>query len=108
MTTPSGQSEIEAYRDEGADPPALVVMAGGTEARYLLRSLTDLHVMLKAHGDWMPLGSVDEQKTAAEGTVEAWAPDRLRTLWAAGRAEKGPPGTLRELRATGDGGAGTG
>ena len=29
--------------------------------------------MLKAHGDWMPLGSADEQKPAAEGTVEAWA-----------------------------------
>jgi hypothetical protein len=28
--------------------------------------------MLKAHGDWMPLGSADEQKPAAEGTVEAW------------------------------------
>lgn len=29
--------------------------------------------MLRAHGDWMPLGSADEQKPAAEGTVEAWA-----------------------------------
>jgi hypothetical protein len=29
--------------------------------------------MLKAHGDWMLLGSADEQKPAAEGTVEAWA-----------------------------------
>lgn len=28
--------------------------------------------MLKAHGDCMPLGSADEQKPAAEGTVEAW------------------------------------
>jgi len=28
--------------------------------------------MLKAHGDWMPLGSADEQKPAAAGTVEAW------------------------------------
>ena len=28
--------------------------------------------MLKDHGDWMPLGSADEQKPAAEGTVEAW------------------------------------
>jgi hypothetical protein len=30
--------------------------------------------MLKEHGDWMLLGSADEQKPAAEGTVEAWAP----------------------------------
>jgi hypothetical protein len=29
--------------------------------------------MLKAHGDWMPLGNADEQKPAADGTVEAWA-----------------------------------
>jgi hypothetical protein len=29
--------------------------------------------MLKRHGDWMPLGSADEQKPAADGTVEAWA-----------------------------------
>ena len=28
--------------------------------------------MLKAHGDWMDLGGVDEQKPAKEGTVEAW------------------------------------
>jgi hypothetical protein len=55
------------------DPPALVVVAGGTEVRYLLRSLADLQAMLTARGDWMPLGSADEQKTAGEGTVEAWA-----------------------------------
>jgi hypothetical protein len=73
LKTPSGQSDIQAYRDQEADPPALVVVAGGTEVRYLLRSLTDLHAMLKARGDWMPLGSADEQKAAAEGTVEAWA-----------------------------------
>ena len=29
--------------------------------------------MLKAHGDWMLLGSADEQQTAVEGSVEAWA-----------------------------------
>ena len=73
LKTPSGQSEIEAYRDELSDPPALVVIASKTEVRYLLRSITDLHAMLKTHGDWMPLGSADEQKTPAEGTVEAWA-----------------------------------
>ena len=31
--------------------------------------------MLRAHGDWMPLGSADEQKDAAPGTVEAWGRD---------------------------------
>ncbi|MDX6592051.1 MAG: hypothetical protein QOJ13_1247, partial [Gaiellales bacterium] len=29
--------------------------------------------MLKERGDWVPLGSADEQKPAGEGTVEAWA-----------------------------------
>lgn len=29
--------------------------------------------MLVAHGDWIALGSADEQKPAGEGTVEAWA-----------------------------------
>jgi hypothetical protein len=28
--------------------------------------------MLPVHGPWMPLGSTDEQKPAASGTVEAW------------------------------------
>ncbi len=73
LKTPSGQSEFTAFRDESLDPPALVVQVGKTELRYQLRCLNDLHTMLKAHGDWMPLGSADEQKTAAEGTVEAWA-----------------------------------
>ncbi len=73
LKTPPGTSEFEAYRDESADPPALVVQVGKTEVRYHLRGLDDLHAMLKRQGDWMPLGSADEQKPAAEGTVEAWA-----------------------------------
>src|SRR5262249_20912912 len=73
LRTPSGSSEFTAFRDETLDPPALVVQVGKTELRYHLRCLTDLHAMLRAHGDWMLLGSADEQKPAAEGTVEAWA-----------------------------------
>ena len=73
LTTPSGSSEFIAFRDESAEPPALVVQVGKTELRYHLRCLDDLHAMLKKHGDWMLLGSADEQKPAAEGTVEAWA-----------------------------------
>jgi len=72
LKTPPGKSEYLAYRDETADPPALVVIVGKTELRYQLRCITDLHAMLKERGDWMPLGSADEQKPAAEGTVEAW------------------------------------
>jgi len=73
LQTPSGGSEYTAFRDEGLDPPALVVQVGKTELRYHLRCLDDLHAMLKARGDWVPLGSVDEQKPAAGGTVGAWA-----------------------------------
>jgi hypothetical protein len=72
LKTPPGTSEYTAYRDESAKPPALVVNVGKTELRYHLSALKDLHAMLKSHGDWMPLGSADEQKSAAEGTVEAW------------------------------------
>ena len=72
LKTPPMSSEYEAYRDDALDPPALVVQVGKTELRYHLRCIDDLHAMLKAHGDWMPLGDADEQKPAAEGTVEAW------------------------------------
>jgi hypothetical protein len=73
LRTPPGKSEYTAFRDDSLDPPALVVQVGTTEVRYHLRCLDDLHAMLAATGDWMPLGSADEQKPAAEGTVEAWA-----------------------------------
>lgn len=81
LKTPSGSSEFEAYRDESLSPPALVVQVGKTELRYDLHCIRDLHSMLKAHGDWMLLGSADEQKPAADGTVEAW-----------GRSTKNPIG----------------
>jgi len=81
LKTPPGTSEFEAYRDESSDPPALVVQVGSTQLRYRLRCIEDLHSMLKAHGDWMLLGSADEQKPAVDGTVEAW-----------GRSPKNPVG----------------
>jgi hypothetical protein len=72
LRTPPGSSEYLAYRDRDTDPPALVVLVGATQLRYQLRCIEDLHAMLAAHRDWMALGSADEQKPAAEGTVEAW------------------------------------
>jgi hypothetical protein len=72
LKTPSGSSEYVMYRAEDADPPAIVCVVGKTELRYHLRAIEDLHAMLKKHGDWMLLGSADEQKPAADGTVEAW------------------------------------
>lgn len=81
LKTPPGTSEYTAYRDETLDPPTLVVQVGKTEVRYQLRAIDDLHKMLKQRGDWMPLGGADEQKPAAEGSVEAW-----------GRSAKNPVG----------------
>jgi len=83
LKTPPGKSEYQAYRDQAADPPALVVIVGKTELRYQLRCLEDLREMLKEHGDWLPLGSADEQKPAAEDTVEAWgrSPDNPVGGW---------------------------
>ena len=49
LTTPPGKAEYQMWRDEQADPPALVCQVGSTQLRYL-------HAMLVTHGDWMPLG----------------------------------------------------
>ena len=73
LTTPSGSSEYQMYRDASLDPPAIVCQVGSTQLRYHLRAIDDLHAWLKQQGDWVPLGSADEQKAAAPGTVEAWA-----------------------------------
>ena len=73
LKTPSLGSEILMHRDEGHDPQVLVCTVGSTVLHYDLRIIEDLHQMLKDHGDWVPLGNADEQKPAAEGSVEAWA-----------------------------------
>ena len=49
-----------------------MVQVGKTLLRYHLRCIDDLAAALKKHGDWMALGSADEQKPAKDGTVEAW------------------------------------
>jgi hypothetical protein len=72
LTTPPGTAPYQAYRDPGADPPALVVQVGKTQLRYHLRCIEALQTMLKERGDWVLLGSADEQKPAAPDTVEAW------------------------------------
>ena len=59
----------------------LVCTVGKTVLLYDIRCLDHLHAMLKKHGDWMELGSADEQKPAKDGTVEAW-----------GRSEQNPIG----------------
>ena len=38
---------------------------------YHARAIDDLHAMLEQRGDWVDLGSADEQKPAKDGTVES-------------------------------------
>jgi hypothetical protein len=71
LKTPPGSSDYLMYRDE--DAGTIVCVVGKTTLGYQLRAIEDAHAMLQAHGDWMALGSADEQKPAADGTVEAWA-----------------------------------
>ncbi len=52
---------------------ALVCVVGSTKLSYQLRCLEDAAEMLKAHGDWMELGSKDEKQDVKQGTLEAWA-----------------------------------
>ncbi|MBK8080653.1 MAG: hypothetical protein IPK25_10430 [Saprospiraceae bacterium] len=81
LKTPPLSSEYTMHNDQKDGKDILVCTVGKTVLHYDARILDDLHAMLKKHGDWMELGSADEQKPAKEGTVEAW-----------GRAENNPVG----------------
>jgi hypothetical protein len=81
LKTPPQTSEYEMYRDQKDGMDVIVCVVGKTTLLYDYQCLADLHAMLKAHGDWMDLGSADEQKPAKDGTVEAW-----------GRSENNPRG----------------
>ena len=81
LKTPPLTSEYEMYKDVKDGRDIIMCIVGKTTLIYDAKCLTDLHTMLKKHGDWMELGSADEQKLAKEGTVEAW-----------GRSENNPNG----------------
>jgi hypothetical protein len=72
LKTPPGTSEYTMHKYEKDGKEILVCTVGKTVLHYDARCLDDLQAMLKKHGDWMELGSADEQKPAKEGTVEAW------------------------------------
>lgn len=42
LKTPPGTSEYSMYRDESADPPAIVCVVGKTTLGYQLRAIEDL------------------------------------------------------------------
>jgi hypothetical protein len=81
LKTPPLTSEYTMHYDVKDGKELLVCTVGKTVLHYDYRCLADLHEMLKKHGDWMDLGSADEQKQAKDGTVEAW-----------GRSENNPVG----------------
>jgi hypothetical protein len=87
LTTPPGSSSYSMYRDPDADPPALVCVVGSTTLKYHLSAIEDLHAWLLAQGDWVALGAADENKPAADDTVEAW-----------GRSSSNPVGGWYGLR----------
>jgi hypothetical protein len=72
LKTPPNSSEYSMYRDEKDGRPILVCTVGKTVLHYDQRCLDDLHTYLKEQGDWVELGSADEQKEPKAGTVEAW------------------------------------
>ena len=83
LKTPPGTSEYTMHRATRDDTEVIVCTVGKTVLLYDARCLDDLKAMLLAHGDWMELGSADEQKPAKEGTVEAWgrSPDNPMGGW---------------------------
>ena len=72
LKTPPLTSDFNMHRDVKDGKDVLVCTVGKTVLLYDARCLDDLYAMLKQHGDWMELGSADEQKDAKDGTVEAW------------------------------------
>jgi hypothetical protein len=83
LKTPPGTSDYKLYIEEHDDRQVLVCIVGKTTLLYDARAIDDLRAMLKERGDWVELGSADEQKPAKDGTVEAWArsPDNPLGGW---------------------------
>ena len=72
LKTPPGTSEYTMYLDDASDPALLVCQVGSTKLTYQARAIEDLAAWLAEQGCWVPLGSTDEGKEPASGTVEAF------------------------------------
>ena len=72
LKTPPLTSDFTMYKDVKDGKDILVCAVGKTILHYDYRCIADLHTMLEKHGDWMELGSADEQKPVKNNTVEAW------------------------------------
>ena len=79
LKTPPGTSSYTMYRDD----QVLVCQVGSTTLKYQFRAVDDLREWLAKQDGWVPLGAADENKPAADGTVEAWgrAPDNPVGGW---------------------------
>ncbi|MCW1969635.1 MAG: hypothetical protein KIH69_016105 [Anaerolineae bacterium] len=73
LKTAPGTSDYTMHVDIKDGLDILVCTVGKTILHYDLRGIDDLVAMLKAHDDWIPLGSKDEKQEPEEGTVEHWA-----------------------------------
>ena len=80
LTTAPGTSEYTMYRDDEADPPALVCQVGSTRLSYRASAIDDLAAWLREQGDWVPLGAADENKPVVAGTIEAWGRDPVNPV----------------------------
>ncbi len=72
LKTPPLSSSYQMFYDVVDDKEVIVCVVGKTTLLYDRKAVDDLYKMLKDNGDWMELGSADEQKPAKPGTVEAW------------------------------------
>ena len=72
LKTPPLSSDYTLHREVKDGIDVLVCTVGKSTLLYDARCIEDLHSMLRERGDWVDLGSADEQKPAKDGTVEAW------------------------------------
>jgi hypothetical protein len=86
LKTPPGTSDYTMYREDG-DPATLVCQVGSTKLTYRADAIEDLTAWLRSQSDWVPLGSTDEGKDPAPGTVEEF-----------GRSSSNPVGGWYGLR----------
>ena len=101
LKTPPGTSSYTMYQDD----QVLVCQVGSTTLKYQYRAVDDLRAWLAGQGDWVPLGAADENKPAADGTVEAGgrSPDNPVGGWYGlrkgyrGRFGMSPPPLLEAL-----------
>ena len=75
------------YRDEAADPPAIVCQVGSTTLKYHASAIDDLHAWLQARATGSTWARPTRARSRPPGTVEAW-----------GRAESNPVGGWYGLR----------